>query len=313
MSAALIGCGPETDDPPAGIDLTKPSKAGWQVTTGDFQVPQGEEVQDCYFYDVPFDEPVWVKRIAIKQNEGSHHMNAFRVRTIQKLDGKPGDVVVGDECWNSPNWADWPLIMNSQTGGETDWTLPEGVAMRFEPLEKIMIQTHYVNASTQKTPVGGNVLMEFYRTPEPEVEHELGTAFATNQSLRICPGEKDKRYEATCRFGRDEPVTLIGANGHFHSRGRKFTINDFDPFEGKGKQFYESKSWDDPPMLRDLNVKIPAKGGISYACEFTAPQDTCGDPDDDCCFTFGGFVEYQEHCNAFVYFYPRGNTDIACF
>ncbi|MEZ4228861.1 MAG: hypothetical protein R3B89_06840 [Polyangiaceae bacterium] len=315
LGALVLGCsgGAPAEQQATGVTLPDPGPGGWQITTGDFEVPQGEEVQDCYFFEVPGDQPFYVKRMTVAQNEGSHHMNVFRVKTIQNLDGAPGEVVRGGECWNSPNWADWPLLMNTQQGGLTDWELPDDVVHRLEPGEKIMIQTHFVNASTQRTPLGGRVVMNFERAAESSSMQQLGTIFATNQSIRVCPGDHRKKYEATCRFGLDHEVTIIGANGHFHSRGDRFTISPFDRFGGAGDPFYVSDTWDDPPMERELNVKIPAGGGISYTCEFSAPPDDCGDPDEGCCYTFGGFVEFQEHCNAFAYFYPRGDTDVNCF
>ena len=38
----------------------------------------------------------------------------------------------------------------------------------------------------------------------------------------------------------------------------------------------------------------------------------CADPADSCCATFGPHVETQEHCNAFVYYYPKLD-DATCF
>src|SRR5436853_424103 len=57
-----------------------------------------------------------------------------------------------EPCAKSVNWADWPLIANNQNNGSFDWTYPEGVGNPLQPDEWIMLQTHYVNASTQKTP-----------------------------------------------------------------------------------------------------------------------------------------------------------------
>jgi hypothetical protein len=32
-------------------------------------------------------------------------------------------------------------------------------------------------------------------------------------------------------------------------------------------------------------------------------------PQGDCCYTFGPQVEENEHCNAFVYYYPAADPD----
>ena len=76
--------------------------------------------------------------------------------------------------------------------------------------------------------------------------------------------------------------------------------------------FYTSTTWNEPPMVHDLDVKIPDGGGVSWTCEFSADASSCGNPNDSCCFTFGGKVETQEHCNAFIYYYPK-IQDYSCF
>jgi hypothetical protein len=51
---------------------------------------------------------------------------------------------------------------------------------------------------------------------------------------------------------------------------------------------------------------------VEWKCTYDAPAGSCGNPDDMCCFTFGGHVDTQEHCNAFVYYYPKVQ-DVNCF
>ncbi|HMJ54772.1 MAG TPA: hypothetical protein VK540_21970 [Polyangiaceae bacterium] len=298
------------------VTLTPPATPdqGWQLAISPFSLRPGQELQQCFFFEVPYDEPVFVSHIAVAQTTGTHHMNIFRVRSVVALDGAHGDVVVDDECWKPANWADWPLVINSQNEGNVDLALPEGVAHRFEPREKIMLQTHYVNATTQVTPSVGKVLVNFDRVPANAVTAELGTAFATNQNLRVCPGQSGVTFETTCRFADKEPVTIFGANGHFHSRGRRFTMSVFNPLEGAEAPFYDNSDWAEPLFAKNLGLAVPTRGGVSYTCEFSAGPNECGNPDDNCCFTFGGKVEFQEHCNAFVYFYPRRpDTDVNCF
>ena len=70
---------------------------------------------------------------------------------------------------------------------------------------------------------------------------------------------------------------------------------------------------DDPLMATGLSVALPTDAGVLYRCEFQVPADACGDPANNCCFKFGPKVETNEHCNAFVYYYPKLDTDIPCF
>ncbi len=316
LVCAIAACG----GAPIEVTLDAPAR-GFQLASDSFEVKSGTETQRCFFFAVPGtgSDPVYINRIVATQNPGSHHLNIFRVKSIVKLDGQPGDEVIDGECFNSKagNWADWPLVTNLQnsTPGNNlnDWTLPEGVAHKFMPGEKLMMQIHYVNATTQKTPGKGKGLVNFYQVDASSVtKGELGTVFATNQSIRVCPGDSDRMYEASCTFAR-APVTIIGANGHFHSRGSKFEIAPYDrSTDAVGDVFYTSTTWDDPPLLQKLNIEIPQNGGIDWRCHYTMAATDCGDKSDRCCATFGGKVETQEHCNAFVYYYPK-QQDANCF
>jgi hypothetical protein len=349
---ALTGCdnvetlNPKPED---AAQLAPPSAGeGFQFQTEDIEVAAGVEEQDCYFFKVGDlarqggldpEKPVNLHRVQVAQREGSHHMNIFRVRTKLGLDPKNGAVQKATngqgECFKSPNWADWPLVTNSQQDGNIDWTYPDGVANVLQPDEWIMLQTHYVNATTQKTESTGHVRVNFWTMPTEQVTAELGTIFATKQSIRICESNPKPTFEGTCQINSPKPVHIIGANGHFHSRGTQFSVYKWDGVSAatppESSRFYESLVWDDPPMARspELEVTVPEHGGIWYSCafEWQQPDPTVGctglneydktkyktaDDQLDCCYTFGPVVDKNEHCNAFVYYYPK-QDDVNCF
>src|SRR5262249_327959 len=155
------------------------------------------------------------------QRDGSHHMNVFRVRTIVNLDPNKGTVEGKNgmgECFKSPNWADWPLVANSQQDGNIDWEYPDGVANVLDPTEWLMGQAHWVNATSQKTPeAAGKVRINLWDIPKADIKAEMGTIFATKQSIRVCQSNPHPEFSGTCQINSDVPVTIIGANGHFHS------------------------------------------------------------------------------------------------
>ncbi len=319
LTFALFGC----PGGPHDVTLAPPAAGkGFQLATPAWDVPARSEQQRCYFFRVPASDAgatdLWVSRLTLAQNPGSHHFNVFRVKTIVNLDGEDGDLVDGGECWKSSNWADWPLVINSQqsvAGEIIDWTLPTGVAHHFTPGEKLMLQTHYVNGATQSTPGRAKAIVNFQLIdPGSPTPQELGTVFATNQNIKVCPGDTDRTYAATCRFARGSAVTVLAANGHFHSRGVKFTMTGVDGQNAPLTQapFYTSTQWSDPVWVNDLTVAIPVSGGINWTCSYTMAPDQCGDPANSCCATFGPKVDLNEHCNAFVYYFPK-QADATCF
>lgn len=338
---------PEEFNPWTLEDLT--SAQGLSLRLPEFEVAAGTELQDCYFIRMPDlnnGQPMWINRFHTAINPGSHHLNIFRVKTIKGLDPAAGeDIDIGGgmtakvvrggmapmgECWKSGNWADWPLVANSQNSNEsnpyTDWTLPAGVASKFEPGELLMVQTHYVNASTQKAPYKGRVGVNFHKFTGAAEPIELGTLFATQQSIRICRSNPTPTFSGTCSFPETATVTITAMNGHFHSRGKTFDVYSWDGVSTttppESDMIYSSNTWDDPPMDKDMAVSAPKGGGVYWSCtyQWAEPAAGCGPVDardpsmnKDCCYTFGPVVETSEHCNVFVYYYPKvERTDISC-
>lgn len=341
----LTGCPSDPEFEPWVLEeLT--AEQGFSLRIPESTIAPGKEDQNCFFVRVPDlagGEDFWVERIRMAMNPGSHHLNVFRVRTqldlrpdigtpvkLGDLDGHAvygGDDWLNHPCWKSANWADWPLVANSQNSAAddpyTDWQLPEGVAVRFTPGELLMIQTHYVNTTLQATPFGGKVGINFHRSTKAD-PMELGTLFATQQSLRVCQSTPPPTYSGTCRF--PGAVTVTAANGHFHARGKRFSMFTWDgrsidhpPAEN---HFYTSESWDHPEMLTGIERAVPQGGGVWWNCEFrwVPPVSGCDevnarDPQQqgDCCYVFGGNTDLSEHCNIFLYYYPKmERTDVFC-
>jgi hypothetical protein len=347
----IAGCGDNirADDgfEPWELEELTPEQ-GISLRVPQFEVAAGHESQNCYFVRVPDladGQDLWINRITIAKNPGSHHLNVFRVKTIVNLDpadGTPiklgnldgvviegGDDYLTHPCWDSSNWADWPLIANSQdsdpTNPITEWQLPDKVATRLQPGEMLMIQTHYVNSTDQPTLYGARVGINLYRYDQPGDPIELGSLFATQQKIKVCQSNPRVTFSGTCRFPNDA-VTITAANGHFHKRGKKFTIY---PWDGKtadhpdeSTMYYESDDWNHAPMAINLDVKVPANSGIWWDCNyewrppnvFSCDDVNAKDPDQtgDCCYTDGGITDVGEHCNVFLYYYPKSDTDVFC-
>jgi hypothetical protein len=345
LTAALAACGHDDFEPWQLEDLT--GSAGFSIRVPQFEVPPGRESQNCYFMRVPdinAGGDVWIHRVLTAINPGSHHVNLFRVRTIGGLnpaDGVPislgvheGTLIEGSDdyetnpCWNSANWADWPLLANSQNSQvdnvTTDWVLPDQVAARLVPGEMLMLQTHYVNSTDQPTEFGARVGINLYSYRDPRPPMELGTLFATQQNIRICKSNPNVTYSGTCRI--PDAFTITAANGHFHKRGTRFSMYPWDgastAHPPEASMFYESTNWDHPPMKQDIALEQPASSGIWWDCqyrwhqpsEFTCDEINAKDPlqQGDCCYTFGGNTDVGEHCNVFLYFYPKGESDVFC-
>jgi hypothetical protein len=342
---SIVACG-DNDSPAPWTLPDLVADEGFSVRVPQFDVAAGTEIQDCYFFTVPDladGADLWFDKYEIGLTPGSHHMNVFRTNTIVGLDPKNGTpvdlggvqgvVIRGADdraCWKSSNWADWPLVVNSQQSNAdqqvTDWTLPAGVAARFAPGEQLMLQVHYVNSTDQPAPWGGHIGVNFYRSKEAN-SVELGTVFATQQSIRVCRSDPQPRYSGACAMPAGTH-TIFGANGHFHSRGTRLRMWSWDGVSTTvpptSAMFYDNTTWDDPVMATQLDVALPESGGgVWWECDYQWQPPSVGcdaidaaDPlhAGDCCYTFGPNVETNEHCNIFAYYYPAvARSSVTCF
>lgn len=147
---------PACERPGVDCDVTlAPPSRGTQFAIGPFDVAPGTEVLRCFWRKVPTD--LDVAEIEIAYNLGSHHLDLFTI---------DHDMPDGDfDCSDPADWNQWrseidrgldpdkPIRMVVGFQNETiKWRLPDGVAYRLRTGQQLMIQSHYANAATQKTP-----------------------------------------------------------------------------------------------------------------------------------------------------------------
>jgi hypothetical protein len=348
LLAGLVGACNSPEDFKGWTLEDLPAERGFSLRSPAVDLQDGDESQICYFVQAPDlagGQDYYISRVDIAQNPGSHHLNVFRVKTILGLDPAAGDpVMLGDlpatvingyadffnsPCWDSGNWADWPLIANSQHSEPDNpyyqWQLPENVGIRIQPGEMLMVQSHYVNYGDQKTPWGAKFGINFTRFANDAQPIEMGSLFATQQSIRVCQSNPNPTYSGTCRFPASSDIKIEAINGHFHSRGKQFRVYAWDgasiTHPEDGAHLYTSDRWDDPPMATNVGTPAPEGGGVWWDCEYKwhAPVvESCDEVNakdltgqNDCCYTFGGNVDVGEHCNLFLYYYPAVG-DVFC-
>ena len=292
LAGLLLGCGAPTPDVPTPTVGLAPPEHGVQLKVAAFSVPRGTEVQHCYYFKLPSDVDVEVTRIEVAYRKGSHHMNLFRTRA----DLPDHD----EECFKPMNFTTptnpdgVDLVVGSQKES-LDWKLPTGVAFKLKAHQQLILQTHYVNASTQAGETG-EVWVNLHTAADPKtITAHVGTMFANNMTIRL-PPKAPSAFTTGCAVPHD--VNVLAVTGHFHSRGKKFTVAACPTDMRKADAaFYESDAWDAPPFkVLDKPVALKTGGGLEYICEFFNDTDRE--------IKFGPKVETDEHCNLFAYIYP---------
>ncbi len=290
LPIAALACGKDAPEPAKEIFLAAPLH-GLQIGTPVFDVPEETEMQHCYYFKLPSDVDLEVVRFEIKYLSGSHHMNLFQTNEDVPDHDEECFTPVKFSSATNPNGYD--LIVGSQSG-DFDWNMPEGVAFKLKAHRQLLLQTHYVNASTQDSPSGkGQVKVNLHAAEGPVAAH-MGTMFANNVNVKIPPRES-RSFSTTCGISQD--INIVALTGHFHSRGKSFSVNIAPDGATPTDELYRSRDWDEPPFtVLPTPRPLSSGGGLYYTCDFMNPTDKE--------IVFGPHVETQEHCNLFAYFYP---------
>ena len=301
--AFTVACGGEDATQHATLDFGPAPEQGYQIVMGPFQVPPGEEVQLCQTMKLPNTEPIAVNRFSARKFSGSHHTIMFT-----------SDVDYPDRvfpCWGTINFDDWKFIFDTQEE-DLDWQLPDGKAFIMKPHQQVLIQAHYQNATVTESPEGGAVALNLHTTVLPPSDDKTAPVygmFTVNRRVELPPRQVTGPFSRLCVFNRD--ASLNALYGHFHSRGRRFTIEHLgveetseiaaDEFRYNFGQIYESTSWDKPPFVSSPSEQLPGDGkngylvGAGEAIRFSCWYEN----NTDDWIVFGSHALVNEHCNLF--------------
>ena len=213
LVAVHAGCGSDQggatcDTPGVGCDvvLSPPSK-GIQYMVGPIEVDPGNEVLRCYWRKVPYEMDIG--RIQIAYNLGSHHLDIFTTNYWRP----DGDF----DCSKPEEWGAWPsqvalgldpkapmpeMVVGFQNE-RIDWALPSNVGYHLRAGQQLMIQSHFANAASQKTPTSR--LLNFINlvTVDTKPADHASTLFDEDMKLEI-PARSQKTLHPHLRVAADD-------------------------------------------------------------------------------------------------------------
>jgi hypothetical protein len=267
-----------------------PPAAGYQLTVGPFDVPGGTEVQICRTMKLPNTMPIRINRFQVVTKSGTHHTNLF------VSDQSYPDQVF--PCWNALS-DDWQLLTASSQSGAFDWTLPDA-AFDLKPHQQVLILSHYVNATTVQTPNGGMVWMNLYTTPDQTLASAHATTLVDIDIL--IPPYSPYITSKTCVLGG--PVDVFGLYGHFHSRGKLFTVDHLTKDGSVLDTLYKNDNWSSPPLVLFPGptlfgdgvhgLRIDREEQLRFTCSYDNQTANA--------IPYGPHADTQEHCNLVVYY-----------
>jgi hypothetical protein len=260
-------------------------------------VQPGGETLMCIYAQMPMDRGV----IAVPSAEsiftpGSHHLLAYRSDLTQIPDGQTGVWSCADGTWMVHERGSYYEAQQPMSRRD----LPPGVAHRFQPGEVVIIQTHYLNPSTD--PLDAHAQLTLHTVDVATVPNEAGSIIFSDINISVPAGGKS-RSTMTCTLPTDIHPALLWS--HMHKQGINFvaTTDDTAAAATLGT-LYTEMDWDEPHPRAypyDPPVTLHANTHITFSCDFANPNSYS--------LTFGQSAETNEMCILHGMYWPRNTTN----
>lgn len=273
---ALAGCSlQETELPPEDDGQLAPPAAGagvqFRMTS---TIEPGQEIERCKLVVAP-PEGLAIQRDEVRFTAGSHHVLLYKTPykeiPTENRRGIPVDGGAVHDCNDGPA-AEWildGLVAGSQSfeGDSLLGSLPDGVALMVEPGTVLVMNTHYLNASSE--PLGADARVNLHTIAPERVEEEAGMLFYYNPFIRVPAGGSASAH-MRCLVHQD--ISLVRVQSHMHRRGVGFVANLVE--EGSAPQeIYTNTEWEQvPARVFEPFLQVEAGQALDYRCDYENPE-----------------------------------------
>lgn len=209
-----------------------------RLYTPPLTIPAGSERLWCSYIEAP-EEDIRLRAATGKQMEGGHHIAIF-----VGLTGMPEERSI--DCTDISMGSLRFVTGAGGTGGK-DLQMPEGVALTIKKGETIVIQSHYINASTEDRVVMDAIDLDLTTIEESPTNADPFSVM--DSTFSVPAGAED--YQTVSECGVPGPISLHMALGHTHDYGVLFSMDVVR--DGVAEQIYYAtegpKLRDDPEIL----------------------------------------------------------------
>lgn len=298
LALGLLACGGALDDTAGDadgpvdlrVDFPDPPEGGIQLLSEPMVIPAGSERIYCLLmtYDGP---TVGINSQESIQSGFGHHMvlNATNASYDLYADGELVDCTEGDALPMSemdPLFFGAPTPEQAESGRYTN-TLPAGMGARLKTGTRLVIESHYVNTSTDDILVQDAVNLGLI--PEADVETWAAPVLFLDSGFRLEPG-----VSTTVAFDCEiqDALSMLYLGPHMHEWGTAFSLTYTS--DGQTTTLFDLPTWD--PAWRDLPPveffdpgEFTAKPGDVFrtSCTWFNTTDLPMELPQEMCVTFG--------------------------
>lgn len=255
----------------------------FRITSTPLELTPGEEVTYCYYDTVPVDRDVGIKRWSSTMTPGSHHLIVFALGESSHPDGElTTDCDLGGQASGFGVW--------TYSAGLPEYAseMPEGVGIQLKAGQKVAIQMHYFNASTEPLTANVEVTGEYYADG---VAYTPASAFITFAGDIDVPAGVGSEGAVTHTCDVPAGSKFFTMSTHAHRRATYTRVRDL----GDDEMVFESDDWEHPGVMEwKTEPFFEFDGKLEYHCAYVNDREqptTTGDsaPDDEMCMAVGYF------------------------
>jgi hypothetical protein len=235
----------------------------------------GQEIERCQLFVAP-PEGLYIRGDEVRFTAGSHHVVLFKTPyteiPTQTLGGASIDGTKVHDCPDGAG-AEWEIrgiVAGSQsTGGDTILgALPEGVAVRIDPGTVLVMNTHYLNASSQVIETDARI--NLYTIPAEAVKEEASVLFLYNTFIHVPAGGA---ASARMRCPIEQDISIPRLQSHMHRRGVGFAAHLVHGPGGPAEEIYSTTHWEEVPAgVFSPPLKVKAGDALDFRCDYANPE-----------------------------------------
>jgi len=224
----------------------EPPTQGLQLNVGPFDIQPGTEREFLFFKELNNDEDIYINRLEVTMREGSHHFILYDY----PLGNRPTENEYRDYYTESGGFNAFTAlsVLNQRyVAGtqlkDTDYSFPEGVALRIPADAGFDLNSHYVNRTDEVR--SGEVSVNLHTIPKGEVKHVAENIFESYQDFSL-PANEETTIERVSTF--NERMHVFQLTSHAHQFMTEFEIY-IEGGDRDGELIFYTNDWEHPPLL----------------------------------------------------------------
>lgn len=227
-------------------------------------IPPNSDTTLCSYLDFHAPEEILLTATRGQQMSGGHHTAVF-VASSPQNDFAPSD------CGDA-EMQNFRFVAAAGGGGGLDAEMPEGVALRIQQGQQIVLQSHYINTTDEPMAVMDSVDIEFSTDPDPIIADPFAML---DGGFEVPPGAED--FERVSECTADEDMDIYMLLGHTHENGVLFTFELLRDGEEPELLYHavDGRLLRNSPEIKIYDTPLTINAGDSFrmTCAWDNPHD----------------------------------------